>query len=604
VIAIEVNGNIQALKESVLIELEKLYDMQLDEEFVPKELAEKMAELSSRINREIAVYLDRKGNVMDVSVGDSKTVSLGEIESRRDTDRLSGIRCIHTHPNGDGILSSVDINSLINMKMDAIVALGVKDGKVISVYAALPQKNDEGRFTQAEIFGPYRLGAQEIDTLYRLVKERDTAERIPVAVTEQRGERAILVALETYSGDVIDGKTEGQRSLDELEELAKAAGVCVVEKILQKRPAIDTAYYIGRGKIEELSLLRQSLDANLIIFDDELSGAQVRNIEEATGTKVIDRTTLILDIFASRAKSKEGKIQVELAQLKYRLPRIIGFGTDLSRLGGGIGTRGPGEKKLEVDRRHIRRRINMLESELKEISKRRSLVRENRKKNLLPTIALVGYTNVGKSTLMNKLCNTDVYAENMLFATLDPSVRGLKLPDGRDALMVDTVGFIRKLPHELVESFKSTLEEVVYADVIMYVVDISSSEADDQIKVVDGLLKELGADKKPIIYVLNKVDLKKSDQRPMIDIKSHNVYEISAVTGQGLDELLKGVESVLPAYEVEADFQIPYSEGWALSYIHDRGKISQKEYNENGTRLKAVMRKSDIKSVESFLIEA
>ena len=418
---------------------------------------------------------------------------------------------------------------------------------------------------------------------------------------EEENERAILVALELESGEIIDGKTEGERSLDELEELAKTAGLTVVDKVLQRKSSIDSAFYIGKGKLEKLSLLRQSLDANLIVFDDELSGAQVRNIENITGVKVIDRTVLILDIFAKRAKSKEGKIQVELAQLKYRLPRLTGMGTALSRLGGGIGTRGPGEKKLEIDKRHIRRRIELLEKELEEISKRRNLTREKRKKNNIPVVALVGYTNAGKSTLMNKLCNSSVFAENMLFATLDPAARNMVLPDGRNVMLVDTVGFIRKLPHELVEAFKSTLEEAVHADVLLHVVDISNSEAESQIKVSENILNSLGAMNKPVITILNKCDLVKEDTIHTLGLGKKNTYEVSAITGKGIDNIINAIMEAIPAREKEVCLQVPYNEAWVLSYVHDKGKVISVEYGEEAISLKAVLGNDALSKVERFI---
>ncbi|OPZ91122.1 MAG: GTPase HflX [Firmicutes bacterium ADurb.Bin419] len=319
------------------------------------------------------------------------------------------------------------------------------------------------------------------------------------------------------------------------------------------------------------------------------------------GIKVIDRTTLILDIFAQRARSKEGKLQVELAQLKYRISRLIGLGNQLSRLGGGIGTRGPGEKKLEVDRRHIRRRINYLEAELSEVEKRRGFMRKSRDKNFLPVIALVGYTNAGKSTLMNTLCKSDVFAEDKLFATLDPTARSLKLPSGREAILVDTVGFIRKLPHELIEAFKSTLEEAVYADVLIHVVDITSEEALEQIEVVDNILSSLGALNKPIVMALNKVDLLVERQRAPIVNPKGGIVDISAVTLEGVDELLEAVTDVLGQEEEEVELCIPFQEGWAISYIHKNGKIIERFYDEKGTCFKVCMLKSKLDCLRKFV---
>lgn len=586
-------------------ELESLYGIQATRgEFAPEELVLKLAELTEKINREIAVYLDRKGSVIDVSVGDNATVSLSEIEGRRGRGRLSGIRCIHTHPGGDGMLSPVDISSLLNMRMDAIAAVGVKNGKATDIYAAVPRRDESNELNGADVYGPFSCGDNRMDNLFEVIGNVDRSFKETAEINEDRAERAILVGLETSHGRIINGKSEGERSLDELGELASTAGAVVLEKVLQKRNKQDPAYYIGKGMVEQLGLLRQSLDADVIIFDDELSGAQVRNIEEVVGIKVIDRTTLILDIFAQRARSKEGKLQVELAQLNYRLPRLTGLGSQLSRLGGGIGTRGPGEKKLEVDRRHIRRRIRYLEEELKELDKRRGLIREGRRRNRVPTIALVGYTNAGKSTLLNKLCGSDVFAENKLFATLDPTARGLMLPDGREVLLIDTVGFIRKLPHELVEAFKSTLEEAVYADMLLHVVDASSEEAEEQIWVVNELLGSLNALDKPVILLFNKIDLigKEQDRRVMVAGPVDRTFDISAVTGQGLDSLLKGIQEMLPASEVEVEIFAPYNEGWILPYIYENGKVLKEEYLESGTKVKALIKKEKSERIKEYML--
>ncbi len=600
---INTNGNTESLKTSVLDEIEKLYDIEISRnEFVTQELVFKMAELTGKINREISVYINRKGNVIDVSVGDSNTVELPKVEGRRGGSRLAKVRCIHTHPNGDGILSSVDINSLLNLKLDAMAAIGVRNGEATEIFAALPKKDSDGKYCETDIYGPFPKDDIKINRLTEIILENDKIKETPLYLNEGDKERAIIIGLET-SGISNSERSVAERSLDELEELAYTAGADVVKKILQKRRVKDSAYLIGRGKVEEIGLLRQALDADLIIFDEELSGAQVRNIENVAGIKVIDRTALILDIFAQRARSREGKLQVELAQLMYRIPRLTGFGTQLSRLGGGIGTRGPGEKKLEADRRHIRRRINFLETSLKDVKKRRDILRDGREKNLVPSIALVGYTNAGKSTLLNKLCGSDVLVEDKLFATLDPTTRSLKLPDGREVLLIDTVGFIRKLPHELVDAFKSTLEETVFAQMLIYVVDITSEESEEQIRVVNDILEGLGALNKPVVMAFNKVDLYK-DSNIRIPIINHGVkaYEISAATGKGIDELLKGISDMLPVDETEVKLFVPYSMGWLISFIYQNGKIIEQIHCESGTEVKAVIKNTKIEAIKEYMI--
>lgn len=338
---------------------------------------------------------------------------------------------------------------------------------------------------------------------------------------------------------------------------------------------------------EELSLKRQALSADLVIFDDELSASCIRNLEDIIGVRVIDRTSLILDIFALRAKSREGRLQVELAQQKYRLPRLMGQGQAMSRLGGGIGTRGPGETKLQSDRMHIRRRISYLEQQLKEVSERRGVMRKERTKKGLPVVAVVGYTNAGKSTLVNRLCNADVFAEDMLFATLDPSVRKLVTPEKQDFLLVDTVGFIKKLPHELVEAFKSTLEEVVYADLLLHVVDGSSPEADMQIDVVEKIICELGAGGRPQYLVVNKIDkIGKDGEGMLVAKKLPRTYYTSAITGEGLDTLRDAVTEFFTRVEKQFELVVPYSEGKKLSYLHDNGTISEEEYRADGVYIK------------------
>ena len=392
---------------------------------------------------------------------------------------------------------------------------------------------------------------------------------------KQEPEKAVLIAVDT-------GEYDCDISLDELEELAETAGAEVVGRMSQKRDKPDSGTFLGSGRLEELGDFCKNNEVDLVIADSELAPAQLRNIEKATDVRVIDRTKLILDIFAERARSNEGKLQVELAQLRYSLPRLTGQGTKLSRLGGGIGTRGPGETKLESDRRHIRRRIKALEDEFDALEKRRSLARARREKDGVETVVIVGYTNAGKSTLMNTLTEAGVLAQDKLFATLDPTSRALVLPDGRRVMLIDTVGFIRRLPHHLVEAFKSTLEEAVCAKVILNVCDASDPECAEHLKVTNDLLEELGCSGKPIIPVFNKCDLPQADEAAM---RLPGAVNISALEGKGLDELLDAVAKALPPTRAKAKLMIPYSDGAAAAALRKDGVITVEDYRADGLYL-------------------
>ena len=397
-------------------------------------------------------------------------------------------------------------------------------------------------------------------------------------IKENERQRALLIALDTGEYDV-------EVSLAELAELADTAGADTVGTMVQKRDAPDAATCIGSGRIAEAADYVKNLEADIVIFDCELTGSQLKNISDELGCRVVDRTMLILDIFAQRAHTAEGRLQVELAQQKYRLPRLMGQGTSLSRLGGGIGTRGPGETKLESDRRHIRRRISALERELEEVSRRRTLLRERRKKDEVTSVAIVGYTNVGKSTLLNKLTDAGVLAENKLFATLDPTSRGLKLPDGREVMLIDTVGLVRRLPHMLVDAFRSTLEEAAFADLILNVCDVSSPDAAEQAKVTRELLTEIGAESAPVITVFNKCDLLEGEL-PQNDSTS---CLISAHSGYGLEELLQLIAETLKPTHTRLSLLLPYNEGGLAGEIRAKGKVFLEEYTADGLKMDALV---------------
>lgn len=408
--------------------------------------------------------------------------------------------------------------------------------------------------------------------------------------SEENKERAFLISLDC-------GEYDAESSMAELEELAKTSGAEIIGEMIQKRPAPEAATYMGKGALEEICNFCSNHNIDLIIADGELSPVQIRNIEDLTGVRVIDRTTLILDIFAGRARSSEGKLQVELAQLKYSLPRLSGKGTALSRLGGGIGTRGPGETKLETDRRHIRFRIQNLKAELDKVEKRRIAMHQRRKKNGALCVAIVGYTNAGKSTLMNRLTDAGVLQEDKLFATLDPTARKLVLPDGRQIMLVDTVGLVRRLPHQLVDAFRSTLEEAVWADVILNVCDASSDECAEHIKVTESVLSDLGCSGKPIINVLNKCDKPTELDFDFFE----NSVKISAATGEGIGSLLTAIENALPKDRKRVKILLPFDK-MKLSSTVRGGTVHSEEYTENGVLYDATVNISDIKQLKDYII--
>ena len=572
-------GNLDGVKKAYLEELESIYRIKvLKDEVCSSEIINIISRISSVIEREISVAIDRRGKVVSVAIGDSTSVEIGMIDIRE--KRLSGVRVVHTHPNGFSNLSALDLSALLKLKLDAIVAIGVYNGNItdyslgmITITNDLLDYDEKLNLSLDELLSIHIL--DKIQHIESLIKERE--------IVEDEREKAILVGSDT------------KESLEELKELTKACDIPVLDLVYQSRSKVDPAFYIGRGKVLEIAALRQSRHANLIIFDDELSGSQVRNLEAALGAKVIDRTTLILEIFARRARSKEAKIQVELAQLKYRMSRLQGLGTVLSRTGGGIGTRGPGEKKLETDRRHIKETIYDLNDELKKIKKNREVQREKRNKESIPKVSLVGYTNAGKSTLRNKLCDLaaqkevqgkeKVFEADMLFATLDITTRSIVLKNKGVVTITDTVGFVRKLPHDLVEAFKSTLEEVIYSDLLCHIVDASSDNALDQIKAVEDVLQELGAKDKDTILVLNKID--KADEENLEELRKacsdYLVIEISAKEGLNLDGLLDLIEEKLPYKMKKCEYLIPYNRSDINSYLHRNGRVLEEEYREDGT---------------------
>ncbi len=421
----------------------------------------------------------------------------------------------------------------------------------------------------------------------------------------EKQERVLLVGIELQFDNI-----NIEESLDELEELVYAAGGIVISRVIQRRSNIDVTYFIGKGKVEEIKNFSEELNIDTIVFNNELSGAQIRNLEKVLDKKIVDRTNLILDIFANRAKSKEGILQVKLAQLKYRLPRLIGYRDYLSREGGGIGTRGPGEQKLELDRRVIQKDISKIEKELKEVKKTRDIKRNKRNSSNIPIVSIVGYTNAGKSTLLNKIIernenhdeNKKVYAYDMLFATLDTSLREARLLNGHSFLITDTVGFVDKLPTNLIEAFKGTLEEVNYSDLILHVVDISNTNVDMQISVTNSILEELKVMDKPIITVFNKVD-KEYDEDILLGIKNIlNPVYVSAVTGEGIEELLLKIEEELPHKFNKVSLLIPFSDQELVDYFLKNYNPDKVEYREDGTEIEILISEVDYRKYNKFII--
>lgn len=601
----EIKGNIKGIRDSVIAELQKLYDMQ-SPQLVSQELAVKLADITEYINREISVYITRSGQIIEIAVGDNATVELPSFSGRRGAGRLSGIRCIHTHPGGNPYLSGVDISALKNNKYDAMVAIGVvsPDFTKSELTFGLITGIDSNENYTAECYGPYSIEDAENINFVNTVStiERILDKQTGTASLQVMSERAILIGMEWGRNDSLWTVDD---SLEELKQLADTAGATVIKKFIQKRPKPDPAFFIGRGKVQELALYAQQENIDLCIFDDELSPAQQRNIESVMGIRILDRTALILDIFAQRARTNEGKLQVELAQLQYTLPRIMGKGLMLSRLGGGIGTRGPGETKLEVDRRRIRDRIAFIKDQIEKVKAVRSLHRSNRKKNNVFEVSLVGYTNAGKSTLLNTLTNSDIYAKDQLFATLDPTTRQLTLPNKQEIIITDTVGFIQRLPHQLIAAFRSTLEVVTEADLLVHVIDVSHELYKEQAAAVHEVLKEIGAETKPVITVYNKIDKLPPDSKlaDRLALEEDTVC-ISAAKKLNLESLQQMIESHLKSKAVEVTLCIPYAETAKAAQLHETANVLEQEYTENGAVMKVILPVEDLEAYNEYILKS
>jgi GTP-binding protein HflX len=601
-----ITGNIKGIKNTVLDRLECLYDLKQDKYSVfSYELVSEMNSISKTIKKELCVVVNRQGKITGISVGKINNAEIPFIDSAG--KRLSGFRVIHTHPSGDSTLSGMDLSVLVDLKLDAIAAIGVnetlEDIKINIGFCNITDNNLtfeelENLSLEASLQLNFKDKVADID---KMIGDNNNG----LDKYDEEVERAILVG------------TESIESLEELVGLAQACNVVPVYKMFQRKNKIHSAYYAGQGKVQEIAHLRQLKGANVVIFDDELSGSQVRNLEDVIKCKVIDRTALILDIFARRAKSKESILQVELAMLNHKLPRLKDANANLARIKGGvgvkggIGSRGPGEKKLETDRRHIELRIEDIKNELTKAMGQRSVQKTKRTKNNISRVAIVGYTNAGKSTLRNKLCDTSaantitkegVLEADMLFATLDTTVRAVTLQDNRKIALSDTVGFISKLPHELVEAFKSTLEEVVEADLLLHVVDASNEEAIKQIQSVNLVLEELGAKNKNTIIALNKIDMASDENLNALNefLKGHKTINVSALEGLNLPELLQMIGHEIPTKLIEKEFIIPYNEQKLISMLHENSDVLKEDYVEEGTRIRALVHSEIYKSCMDF----
>jgi GTPase len=498
----QLRGNTKGLKPGQLRRLENLYRRRVQPSaLISAELVRDLALLSHELQRQIGLIIDRRGRIVHVIVGDHQSILIPSLEAfRMDLGRLRGVRCVHTHLKGEP-LTQDDLTDLALLQLDIIAAVTITDdGYPRRIHWAhiLPGQVERQPYQIQEALGPHQLEIDCLNLILALEREL-SAIRVPKAAAPGK-ERALLVSITTAA------RNKARDSLTELAELCRTGGIEVVDTILQQRKSPDPRFLIGRGKLKEIAIGAMQLGVGLLIFDQELNPSQIRSITDQIELKVIDRTQLILDIFAQRAQSREGKLQVELAQLKYMLPRLVTKNTAMSRLTGGIGGRGPGETKLEINRRRARDKINQLEKALQQVQKQRHQQRSKRSRKSLPVISIIGYTNAGKSTLLNTLTHSQVLAENRLFATLDPASRRLKFPRDVEVIITDTVGFIENLPQDLIVAFRATLEELESADLLLHIIDISNPRHPEQIRSVESILSDLNLKNIPQIRGLNKID--------------------------------------------------------------------------------------------------
>jgi GTP-binding protein HflX len=544
----DLSGNLSGLKPSELKALERIYRRRIaPKEVVSPELATYMCGLSRDLERQIGLLANRRGDIEHVVVGDASKIMLPEVgRLRAGRGRFRGLRLVHTHLRNEA-LTRDDLVDLALLRLDLVAAVGVtRDGRPADLHLAHLLPPSDGA-TPWALLEPRPFHQTEVDAADLIAALEEEFERaVPVTVETKGAERALLVAVDLRNRPqgVPGVRSTLESRIHELRELCRTAGIAVLGVVEQRRPEPDPKYLIGRGKLEDVLVRAMQLDAGMLIFDPELSPGQAHSISDFTDLKVIDRTMLILDIFAQRAKSRDGKLQVELAQLRYRLPRLQEKNTMMSRLTGGIGGQGPGETKLEVNRRRARERIHRLEQEIERFGRQRAERRSQRTKRGLPIVAIVGYTNAGKSTLLNTLTKSDVLAEDKLFATLDPTTRRIRFPQEREIIIADTVGFIRELPKDLAQAFRATLEELAEADLLLHVVDASDPDAERQIAAVESILKELGLGETPRLLVFNKIDLLPADERDGL-LEAREAIAISARDHASTSPLLAAIEQAL-----------------------------------------------------------
>ncbi|MDO8746427.1 MAG: GTPase HflX, partial [Thermodesulfovibrionales bacterium] len=527
-------GNISGLKGNYLHALERIYRRKVpDDKVITPELARYLTELSSEIGRQIGLLITRDGKITHVIVGDAKGVFISGLEGfplgRR---ALRGIRLVHTHLKNEP-LSQDDLTDLALLRLDIIAAIGVKDNLPDNIYTAhlMPHGSEK----PVDVLSPVNFYRFNLDFMSFIESLEEEMDRKRLFDQKDLREKSILISVSKKP------KYEQEDSLEELKELAFSSDVLVLDAVIQRPKDINPKYLMGEGKLKDVIINALNKGATLLIFDQDLNPSQVKEIGELTELKVIDRSQLILDIFARRAHSKDGKVQVELAQLKYRLPRLTGKGTAMSRLMGGIGGRGPGEMKLEIDRRRVRDRITLLEKELKSLSEARKQRKQRRVEKMIPIVSIIGYTNAGKSTLLNSLTRSEVFVEEKMFATLDTASRRLRFPKERDVIITDTVGFIRDLPKDLMTAFKSTLEELQDADLLLHLVDISNPRFEQQMESVESILRELNVSDKKKIIVFNKTDKVAEDEIKNIALR-YNAIHISALRQSTFNPLLDVIE--------------------------------------------------------------